>query len=89
MFLWAPAFVSSSKGGNVATDDSADGFFFKLSGPEWTGIKWLVFHNCDCGAPAGGFTALTLTVASIPQPAAVLLFGVGAVAVLAWRRRPR
>jgi hypothetical protein len=85
VFLGAPASVVSSKGGIVSVNEFDE--FFDLSGPEWTGIKWLVFSNCLCGAPSGGFTDLTLTVAPVPQSTALFLFAIGVSGFLVCRRR--
>jgi hypothetical protein len=80
--------VESSKGGVFhgffPEDEEVPGALVSFSGPEWTGIKWLLFHVGDIGAPISPIDQLTLKVF---EPGTLALLSIGLAGVGFARRR--
>jgi hypothetical protein len=79
--------LASSKGGSLdllLDPAGMEGDPNTFSGPEWTGIKWLLFYT-EAGAPVGFDD---LTVRALPTPGVLSLLGIG-LAVLGLRRARR
>lgn len=78
--------VKSSKGGEFETSVEDEDSLVSFDGPEWTGITWLLFEGCLCGAPDSGIDQLTV---SVPEPASPAVFATALIVlgVVARRRR--
>jgi hypothetical protein len=88
------ASVVSSKGGHFTwpANTPIDGEFITatLSGPDWTGIRWLEFIDLCAGAPCTPVDNLTFDVgASVANPGTLPLVGIAAIALVANRRLQR
>ena len=76
--------VKSSKGGEFATGFGGGDSLVSFDGPEWTGIKWLLFDGFDGGAPSIGIDQLTVRVS---EPVSFTLFAAALVGLGSLPRR--
>jgi hypothetical protein len=81
--------VLSSKGAHILSGDPQT--MVNLSGPEWEGIKWVVFANdgflCGLGAPSCSIDHITFRVPGVPEPTTLALLGIAFAGIgLATRR---
>ncbi len=78
--------VVSSKGGvyNVPHQPGGGTIDIDFSDPAWTDIDWFLLGYFDAGVPTVGLTQMV--VSSVAEPATLLLFGVGLLALCAFGR---